>query len=147
MSSHANSPASSSAPRPVLMSFRPEWADSVLLHGTRWELRRTRCGCQPGTPVLVYASGKVRRLVGVFEAGEVLAAHPYELYERVGGECGVDWDGFAAYLGDLEVGYAIEVCQPRLVEPVELGGRGPMSFRYLDRADPAHARLLTAAGV
>lgn len=136
------------ARRAVLMSFRPEWAASVLDRGTRWELRRTRCGCEPGTDVLVYESGKVRKLAGVFVVGEVLAAHRYELWDRVAGSCGVDWDGFADYLAGLEVGYAIEVCHPRrLPEPVPLGFRGPMSFRFLDRGDPAHSRLLNVAGV
>lgn len=135
------------SPRPVLMSFRPQWAASVLDNGTRWELRRTRCGCAPGTPVLVYESGNTRALSGVFAAGEVLAEHPYNLYPMVGGDCGVDWDGFAEYLAGLETAYAIEVREPRRIPPVPLGFRGPMSWRYLDGSEPAHARLLNAAGM
>lgn len=134
--------------RPVLMSFQPAWAASVLDHGTRWELRRSRCGCVPGSPVLVYESGKTRALSGLFTAGEVLGEHPYDLWDRVGLSCGVDWDGFASYLDGLETAYGIEVCEPRrLTEPVPLGFRAPMSFRYLNRHEPAHSRLLDAAGV
>ena len=135
------------APRPVLMSFQPQWADSILRHGTPWELRRTRCGCAEGTPVLVYSSGKQRQVAGTFRAGRVLAGHPYDLYDQVGESCGVDLDGFFDYLYGLETGYAIEVCEPRLVDPFSLPFRAPMSFRYLDAADPEHATVLSAAGL
>lgn len=135
------------SPRPVLMSFQPEWAESVLIKGTRYELRRARCGCEPGTPVLVYTSGKVRKITGVFTVGEVLSGHPQDMWADIAGECGVGWDDYQYYLNGLDTGWAIEVLRPRLIEPVALGFRGPMSFRYLNADEPDHARLLAAAGL
>jgi predicted transcriptional regulator len=64
--------------------------------------------------------------------------------ENALGDCGVDYEGFADYFAGLQTAYAIEVRQPRRIEPVALGFRGPMSFRP---QRPAHVRLLTAADV
>jgi predicted transcriptional regulator len=77
----------------------------------------------------------------------VLAASRYELWDQVGANCGVDWDGYAAYFEGAELGYAIEVYRPRRIQPVGLGFSDPMSWRYLNRTDPAHARLLAADNV
>jgi predicted transcriptional regulator len=128
-------------PKPVLMSFQPQWAKSILLDGTRYELRRTRCGCQTGTPVVVYTS-QVKKVTGTFIAGNVLAAHPDSLWRQVGGHCGVSREDFAYYLHGCKTAYAIEVVCPRTVTPIDLGFRGPMSFQYLDSTRAEHARVL-----
>jgi predicted transcriptional regulator len=129
------------------MSFQPEWAESVLIKGTQFELRRTRCGCEEGTRVLVYTSKKVRAVTGVFEVGRVLAAPADELYPLVAGRCGVGTDDFFHYLANLKTAYAIEVVQPRLLKPFKLEGRGPMSFRYLDPSNTSDERLLRMANI
>jgi predicted transcriptional regulator len=135
------------------MSFQPQWAASILREGTQFELRRTRCGCFPGTNVLVYTSAKVRKVTGAFVAGRVLGAPLAQLYEQVRGRCGVSEEDFYFYLDGLERGWAIEVLRPRLVTPFELRDsahervRGPMSFRYLDAANSTDARFLAAAGL
>jgi hypothetical protein len=51
--------------------------------------------------------------------------------------------GFADYLDGLQTAYAIEVRHPRRIEPISLGFCGPMSYRYLNAEDFAHAPLLT----
>jgi len=147
MTKQASAPAST-FPKPVLMSFQPEWADSVLRKGTQFELRRSRCGCQTGTKVLVYTSGKVKAITGAFTVGRVLSGSLDDLYAQVAGKCGVDASGFYGYLQGLETAYAIEVLDPRLTKPVELGYedngkrvRGPMSFQYLDVDNSRHVEI------
>jgi predicted transcriptional regulator len=54
----------------------------------------------------------IRKLAGLFTAGEVLAAHRDELWDQVAGRGDVDWDGYAACFDGAEVGYAIEVASP-----------------------------------
>lgn len=130
------------------MSFRPRWADAILSGGKTVELRRRRSGCQPGTPIVIYASHPVMEIQGVCEVAGVVAGTPGEVWGATRGRNGVTRAESDDYLTRCETAYGIVVHRVRHLEaPVALGHRGPRSFRYLRTDDPQDARLLRAVGL
>ena len=133
--------------RPVLMSIQPHWSRLVQSAAKPVELRRQRSGCEPGTPLVIYTSQPVKRVEAVATVKAVHAADPLELWETVGEASRVPHDDFIAYLGDLHVGYAIELCGLRPVEPFALARRGPQSWRYLFADEPEGRLVLSRCGL
>ena len=130
-------------PSSVLMSLRPPYADAILAGRKTVELRRRRPSFSPGTTVLIYSSSPDQHVLGTFEAGEVTARAPDQLWPLVRGRAGVTRREFDAYFTGCEMAYAIEVRRPQRVEPAPLGIRPPQSYLFLRGADRRHRKLLT----
>jgi len=81
----------------------------------------------------------------MFEAGGVVSADPDGLWHLVGDRAGVARDAFDAYFDGCELGYAIEVTNPRRLPPSRLRLRPPQSYLFLRRANRQHQRLLSLA--
>jgi predicted transcriptional regulator len=144
-------------PRPVLVSFDPSVARDILAEKIPWEFRQRRSGHEPGTEVLMYATGEVRAVVGAYTAGTVFeykslaflneGVHRSEMARF--GEDGVCEEWLAETFKRLPHGWAFEICEPRAFIPRLVLGRtadgkkvkGPPSFQYLDLQNPDHARL------
>jgi predicted transcriptional regulator len=131
--------------RDVLMSIRPEYAEAILSGSKTVELRRRRPSFPSGTRVIVYSSSPDQRLLGTFEAGAVRVAPPEELWVLVGERAGVARLAFDAYFAGCELGYAIEVCAPRRLEPEPLRFRPPQSYLFLQSRSRRHRAVLSWA--
>jgi predicted transcriptional regulator len=147
-----------SSPRPVLLSFDPEVAYGVAHGEIPWEFRKRRSGHERGTRVLMYASGKVRAIVGAYTAGTVfeygsLAAlkqgiHASEMARFGRDDMDYEWIEGALYPA-LPQGFAFDVLEPCAFDPpLELGRtpegkkiKGPQGFQYLDLGNSDHQRL------
>jgi predicted transcriptional regulator len=142
----------------VLLSFHPEVAEGVANGSIPWEFRKRRSGHETGTRVLMYASGKVRAIVGAYTAGTVFEYD--SLDDLKAGIARVEEEGRSEYIirpewleeslyPALPHGFAFEVTRPRAFDPpLELGRtpegkkvKGPQGFQYLDLANPDHVRL------
>jgi len=146
------------APRPVLLSFHPEVAEGVANGSIPWEFRKKRSGHESGTRVLMYASGKVRAIVGAYTTGTVFeyntlatlkeGIHASELARFGRDDIDYEWIERALYPA-LPQGFAFDVLEPRAFNPpLELGRtpegkkvKGPQGFQYLDLGNPDHQRL------
>jgi predicted transcriptional regulator len=145
-------------PRPVLLSFHPEVAEGVARGIIPWEYRKRRSGHERGTRVLMYASGKVRAIVGAYTAGTVFEydslATLTEGIARAEEKSRSEYVASPEWLTEslypaLPHGFAFEVTQPCAFDPpLELGRtlegkkvKGPQGFQYLDLSNPDHVRL------
>jgi len=109
----------------VLVSFHPWLARDILAERIPWEFRKRRSGHETGTQVLMYASGKVRAVVGAYTAGTVfeyqsLAALKEGVHRSEMARFGED-DVYEEWLEEifkhLPQGWAFEICEPRAFIP------------------------------
>jgi len=131
--------------RDVLMSIRPEYAEAILSGSKTFELRRRRPSFAVGSQVIVYSSSPDQRLLGTFEAGQVHEAEPERLWRRVKSQAGITRAAFDSYFDGCLVGYAIEVRNPRRLDPQPLRFRPPQSYLFLASNRRAHKTVLSWA--
>jgi predicted transcriptional regulator len=129
----------------VLMSIRPAYAEAILSGSKTVELRRRKPSFAAGTRVLVYSSSPSRELRGTFEVGQVLGAEPDALWEQIGTRSGVDRKTFDAYFNGVSTAYAIEVENPKRIQPTRLRIRPPQSYLFLRARERRHRGLLRLA--
>lgn len=106
-----------------LMSIRPQYARAIMAGRKKYELRRIH-GVPPieeGSIIVVYASGKVKSIIGEFEARRVIQATPEKIWSiasKPGSGVGEDaWQ----YIRGAKRAIAIEVGSRRIYErPVTL---------------------------
>jgi predicted transcriptional regulator len=128
--------------RDVLMSIRPEYAEAILSGSKTIELRRRRPSFAVGSQVVVYSSSPDRRLLGTFEAGQVYEAKPDDLWKKVKSKAGINRAAFDTYFQGCAVACAIEVREPRRLEPLPLRFRPPQSYLFLTKRRRAHQTIL-----
>jgi len=121
----------------VLLSIRPEYADAILDGTKRYEFRRVAFSRPDVTRIYLYATSKVRRIVGWFEVDGVYRDSPERIWERCRDHAGISADDFFRYFEGCSRACAIRVRNPvRFPEPVDPhvampGFAPPQSFRYL----------------
>lgn len=126
----------------VLMSIRPVYADAIFAGTKSVELRRRRPSFTEGSRVLVYSSSPHRRLQGTFEVGRVLADEPNALWRQIAARGGIERAAFDAYFAGCATAYAIEIRNPRRIEPTRLSIRPPQSYLFLRPQESRHRSLL-----
>jgi len=129
----------------VLMSIKPVYSRGILDGSKTVELRRRRPAFAEGTPVVLYATSPDRRVVGVFDAGPVMAAARDDLWRRVRDRAGLEREAFDAYFDGCDTAYAIEVLRPRRIRPTQLTIPAPQSYLMLRASNPSHVPYLALA--
>ncbi|HEX5308063.1 MAG TPA: ASCH domain-containing protein [Solirubrobacteraceae bacterium] len=127
------------------MSIRPAYAEAILDGSKTVELRRKRPSFARGSRVLVYSSSPSQRVNGTFEVGRILADAPEALWPLVAERAGIDRERFDAYFRGCSTAYAIEVENPRRIEPCRLAIRPPQSYLFLRSRERRHRGLLRLA--
>jgi predicted transcriptional regulator len=136
-----------------LMSIKPKYAMSILSGRKKYELRRLE-GLPPieeGSTVVVYASGRVRSIVGEFRAGRVYLGLPEKIWGLVSRPgAGVDEEAWN-YIKGSRRAMAIEVRDPKWY-PVQVkldeirriipGWMPPYSYRRIVEGDPFYELIL-----
>lgn len=124
----------------VLLSIKPEFAEKILDGEKQYEFRRTGFrDSELVDEVIMYASAPVQRIVGTFTIGDVFELRPELLWDRFGGESGIDGKArFMEYFEGKEQGYAFEIEEThryaKPLDPKQSMGEfhPPMSFRYIE---------------
>lgn len=129
----------------VLMSIRPVYVDAIFAGAKTVELRRRRPSFGVGSRVLVYSTAPEQRIQGSFEVGGVLDGAPAALWRMVKDRAGVDRETFDAYFEGCSQAYAIEIENPRQMDPVVLPIRPPQSYQFLRPQRQKHRDLLRLA--
>lgn len=136
-----------------LMSIRPKYAYKIFAGIKKYELRRwIGIRIDPGSLIVVYASGNVRALIGEFKAGRVIYGSPSRVwnYVRLTQSSGVDIED-RGYIMGSKTALAIEVLSPKLykysVKLDELrriipGFNPPLSFRELSETEPLYRLII-----
>ncbi len=137
----------------VLVSIKPYYAYKIFRGVKKYELRR-RSGASiaPGTLMIVYASGKVRAIIGEFRVGDIIEGSAEEVWRELAKreKTGVGEDAWP-YIRGAKKAYAMEVVEPRLY-PVQVrledirsiipGWMPPLSYRVLREGDPLYELVL-----
>ena len=121
----------------VLLSIRPEFAESIFGGLKKFEFRRVLFKIKTVSRVVVYASSPVQRVVGEFEIGGILALSRRKLWEKTKERSGIKKSYFDRYFEGCETAFAIKIKRvKRYTEPLQLElfcgfTMPPQSFRYL----------------
>jgi predicted transcriptional regulator len=129
----------------VLMSIRPVYVDAIFAGTKTVELRRRRPSFGIGTRVLVYSTAPEQRIHGTFDVGGVLHDAPPVLWRAIKDRAGVDRATFDAYFAGCQEAYAIQVENPRRIDPAVLPIRPPQSYQFLRPQRSAHRDVLRLA--
>ncbi len=140
-------------PAVYLMSIRPQYARMIFAGIKKYELRKI-AGVpivEEGSLIIVYSSGKVKSIVGEFQAGKVIVGTPERIWTAVRKPgTGIGEDAWP-YVRGAKRAMAIEVRNPRLYpRPVTLeeirriipGWMPPFSFKRLREGDPVLELIL-----
>jgi len=115
----------------IILAIRPEFVEAIFAGRKRFELRRRRPCIDRGEIVYMYCTAPRQAIVGQFICREVHGGSPEELWRRFGGSSSLSQDGFWAYFGGVERGYALEIDQVRRwEEPLGLEAIRRMTPRF-----------------
>ncbi|EXU75998.1 ASCH domain-containing protein [Erwinia mallotivora] len=121
----------------VLLSIKPEYAESILDGQKRFEFRKTMFRNKEVKTVVIYATMPVGKVIGEFEIDEIISSEPSELWTITKRYAGITRGFFDEYFSDKNRAFAIAVKNPRRYEsPLSLselipGAVPPQSFRYI----------------
>ncbi|MCH4809788.1 ASCH domain-containing protein [Vreelandella neptunia] len=121
----------------VLLSIKPEYANSILDGSKHFEFRKSIFKREDIEKVVIYATKPVGKVVGEFDIDGVLSLEPSELWEETKHHAGISLSFFESYFTGRDKGFAIKVKNPvRYREPFDLNqvvsnGAAPQSYRYL----------------
>lgn len=124
----------------VLISIKPRYVNMIFLSGEKWfEFRRVVPKKWDITSrFYVYASAPVKKIIGWFNAFEIMKYPPScfsELWEETGELAGISEEELERYFAGAGLLAAIDITRPRRMSPVELAEigvkRAPQNFIYL----------------
>ncbi|EDU3846312.1 ASCH domain-containing protein [Salmonella enterica subsp. enterica serovar Essen] len=121
----------------VLLSIKPEFAESILEGEKRFEFRKTIFRNKEVKTVVIYATMPVGKVIGEFDIAEIISSEPSELWNSTKKYAGITRCFFDAYFSEKSRAFAIAVKNPKRYEkPISLsellpGAVPPQSFRYI----------------
>lgn len=121
----------------ILMSIKSEYADKIL-NGTKiYELRKKPLRNEINT-IVIYSSGKVKKIVGEFEIDFVIKDIPENIWDLGETVLGISKDKFFDYYKNSKYAYAIKIKNIKKYKiPKELSNFGinkaPQSFCYIKK--------------
>ena len=129
------------APRPLIISLKPRYANLVFSGEKKVELRRRIPLGFVDRQVFVYVSKMRMALCGGFRIGTILCGAPNEVWTQVAHSACLDRTSFDAYYAGVEIAYALEITEVWEFEvPIELDTLrkqfgsfvAPQSWRYVN---------------
>lgn len=121
----------------ILLSIKPEYAQSILDGSKRFEFRRRIHRDTSVSTIVIYATKPVGKVIGEFTIGRILSERPDLLWEKTKEFSGITHDFFVDYFQGKEVAHAIEVKRvkryktPRSIQDFLPSGVPPQSFAYI----------------
>jgi predicted transcriptional regulator len=121
----------------VLLSIKPEYANSILDGTKKYEFRKRVHRDTRVKTIVIYVTKPVGKIVGEFSIKHIHSEHPDQLWERTKEFSGISRRFFSEYFQNKDVGHAIEIKQvKRYGKPKEIGevlpsGVPPQSFAYV----------------
>ena len=121
----------------VLLSIKPEYAQSILDGTKKYEFRRRVYRDSRVNTIVIYATKPVGKVIGEFSIKEIHSDHPDILWERTKEFSGITKSFFLSYFSGKEIGHAIEVKKvrkyrkPRNLNDFLPSGVAPQSYAYV----------------
>ena len=120
----------------VLLSIKPEFVEEIANGNKKFEYRKAIFKNRDVKTVVIYATMPVGKIVGEFDIGDILEAHPSVLWDKTKEYSGVDEAFYNEYFYGREKGYAIEIERLNMYKepicPYSYGKKftAPQSFKY-----------------
>lgn len=92
----------------VLMSIKTEYANKILVKIKLYELRKKPFKENVNT-VIIYSSGKVKKVVGEFKIDEIIKDSPDNIWNLGEKVLGINKKSFYEYFKNSEFAYAIKI--------------------------------------
>ena len=123
----------------VLMSIKTEYTNKILDKIKLYELRKKPFNENVDT-VIIYSSGKVKKVVGEFKIDEIIKDSPDNIWNLGEDVLGIDKKSFYEYFKYSEFAYAIKIKDVIKYDmPKDLKDFGinkaPQSFCYIKEDD------------
>lgn len=88
--------------------------------------------------VYIYSSSPVKRIVGAFSIKNIIEKHPEQIWSECKHFSGIDEEGFFNYFRGEEKGFAIEIGDVEVFDPINPKDIipdfvAPQSFCYTDK--------------
>ena len=121
----------------VILSIRPKYARMILSGAKRYEFRKCTFKNEHIEKAYIYETSPTKKIVGLFDIGDIVRASPKDLWNRFGYFSGMNEAGFFNYFQDIQIGFAIEIKNVEIfdspLDPKEQipGFNPPQSFCYL----------------
>lgn len=122
----------------VLMSIKPEFANSIFEGTKLYEYRKYKLGRKDIVSVVVYATEPVSKIIGEFDIEKVLEETPQRLWELTHNGSGITEEFFYKYFENRNVSFAYKISnpqrysEPRLLSDCYPGVKPPQTHRYVD---------------
>jgi predicted transcriptional regulator len=97
----------------VLLSIKPQYAESILSGTKKYEFRKKEFRRQGIRRVYLYANGSVRKIVGSFEIESTLRGTPEAIWERCHEHGGITKKDFFEYFEGSKQAFAYKIRDPR----------------------------------
>jgi type I restriction enzyme, S subunit len=121
----------------VIMSIRPKYARLILSGAKRYEFRKCIFKNIHIEKAYIYETSPTKKLVGIFDIGDIIRASPKDLWDKFGHLSGMNEAEFFNYFQDIQIGFAIEIKHLMILDsPIDprvkiSGFTPPQSFCYL----------------
>jgi len=134
-----------------LLSVRPQFAERIYSGVKTLEIRKVAPLVSSGTVVLMYESGKQRKITGWFELGGITWHSPDDLWNDFGSQTGLEESEFVEYCRDHDKVAALKVVKSgKFNSPLGLSDlrqvipnfMPPQNFRYLKSLPEAFVEAL-----
>ncbi len=132
-----------------LMSIKPKFAYQIFTGKKKYELRRhIGVKIEDYSTIILYVSGKVKALMGEFQAGKIIVGSPAYVWEKTAYQpgSGLDEDDWP-YIEGSKLAMAIEILKTKVYRrPVSLAElkniipnfMPPLSYRELSECEPLY---------
>jgi predicted transcriptional regulator len=122
----------------VLLSIKPKYANQIIKGNKRYEFRKSVFKNRDLEMVYIYSSSPVKRIVGEFSIKKIIENHPEQLWSECKDFSEVDADDFFDYFRGKEKGFAIEIGDVEVFDPLNPKDHipdfvPPHSFCYTDK--------------
>lgn len=122
----------------ALLSINPRHVEAILSGRKLYELRKAIFRRARPKIVYMYSTSPMKKIVGEFVPGEIIADSPERLWVQLGHMSGLERDEFFSYFAGVRKGFAIEIKRVQRfedpIDPFEMmpNFRPPQSFCYID---------------
>ncbi len=120
----------------ILLSIKPDYANSILSGKKRYEYRRIRSK-EKVERIFIYATSPIQKVVGEVTVEDVVSDLPIKVWNQTKTESGMDWESFRNYFSGSEIAHAYALGTVAKYEtPKELSefhiAKAPQSFVYIE---------------
>jgi predicted transcriptional regulator len=125
--------------RALLLSVRPQFAESILDGSKTAEIRRQRPDVRPGTLVIIYATKPKGAIVGTARVSAMSQGTPDDIWKQHKSRVGISREDFNSYLDSATTAYALLLERVQRLVPfltleemrATTSFQPPQSYRYV----------------